>query len=472
MPILILLAFALALPAQAPAAVKSIWGPTTLPGGSSAFPVYRQLGAKDIQLVLNWASVSQTRPADPANPADPAYAWPATIDEALAGARANGMTVSVELTHTAAWANGGKGELYAPDNPRDFAGFAAAASRRYPGVKRWMIWGEPNRPEQFLPIPRNRPDAPRRYALILDAAYAALKKVSARDQVVGGMTFTAGGVLPATWLRYMKLPNGKPPRLDLYGHNPFSTRFPDLAGKPVFGNNRDFDDLDTFSDEVHRAYRNADRRFKRSGPKLWLSEFTIQSDRSSPEFAQFTSRTNQAQWLRAAYRIADRQIPAAGMGWIGLVDSPGPTGTRLGLMTTALERKPAFDAFRNAPSVRHTPTISVAESIASRRLGTRGLGVRVRPKTGGRITIELRRRGRRVLLARTDGAQRAQTVRLRSARRSRGTYQLLVRSPRGVTFGRPLSADRRKSCRGRGGVMSTPSNRGGDGTHAHRDRSQ
>src|SRR4051812_22175634 len=40
------------------------------------------------------------------------------------------------------------------------------------------------------------------------------------------------------------------------------------------------------------------------------------------------------------------------------------------------------------------------------------------------------------------------------------------------TGGSRLSADRRKFCRGREGVMSPALNRGGDGAHADRDRSQ
>ena len=43
------------------------------------------------------------------------------------------------------WANGGHEPHWAPTDPGDFADFAVAASRRYPGVRYWMIWGEPSK---------------------------------------------------------------------------------------------------------------------------------------------------------------------------------------------------------------------------------------------------------------------------------------------------------------------------------------
>ena len=41
----------------------------------------------------------------------------------------------------------------------------------------------------------------------------------------------------------MRLPDGRPPRLDLYGHNPFSIRAPNLANPPSPGQQIDFSDL-------------------------------------------------------------------------------------------------------------------------------------------------------------------------------------------------------------------------------------
>src|SRR4051795_3628333 len=68
--------------------------------------------------------------------------------------------------------------------------FLTAASRRYPSVRRWMIWGEPTRVDRFQPGAGNRPASARAYAPILDAAYVGLKRASRRNIVIGGMTWT------------------------------------------------------------------------------------------------------------------------------------------------------------------------------------------------------------------------------------------------------------------------------------------
>src|SRR4051812_43969094 len=81
---------ALTLPASASAAgLKAIWGPTKMPDGSSAFPVYDDLGVDVFQLQVDWAGVAATRPAVAVNPADPAYRWGSTVDYAIQQAAAH-----------------------------------------------------------------------------------------------------------------------------------------------------------------------------------------------------------------------------------------------------------------------------------------------------------------------------------------------------------------------------------------------
>ena len=248
-----------------------------------------------------------------------------------------------------AWANGDRPPEWAPD-PTSYARFLTAASRRYPGVRRWMIWGETNRAAVFQPLPPNKRTGPRTYARLLAAAYKALKRRSARNVVIGGMTFSFGEVYPARWLRWMRLPNGKPPPLDEYGHNAFTRRRPDLRlrGYAGFPAARDMSDVDTFSGELHRTYARAYPRFRRSGPKLWLSEFTVSSDRPNRAFGFAVSRTQQASWLRAAYGIATRNRWISGLGWFNLLDEPAtvPDGLTTGLMTDDGTRKPAYRAYK------------------------------------------------------------------------------------------------------------------------------
>jgi hypothetical protein len=320
---------------------KLIWGPTHLPDGRSAFPVYDELGVDDFQIQLRWPQVAPSRPASPDDPADPAYRWPADVDYAISQAREHGIEISVLVTHSPPWANGGRGALWAPD-PRDFAQFLTAAARHYPSVHRWMIWGEPNRADRFLPNRANRPIGPRRYAPLLDSAYGALKAASPDNVVIGGDTFTGGEVKPEQFIEWMRLPSGRPPRLDWYGHNPYPFRFPEIRTRPIAGGWRDLSDLDTLADEVDRAYRPLGR-----SPKLWLSEFTVQSDHTSSVFEAFVTKAAQARWLTAGYEAAAAVPAVEGLGWFSLLDQPGgKLASHWGLMTSdGGTRKPAFGAY-------------------------------------------------------------------------------------------------------------------------------
>lgn len=421
-------------PASAAAAERAIWGPVTLPSGGSAFPVYRDLGIDTLQLNLDWASTAPFRPRNPANPLDPAYRWPPEIDGAIAEAAVSGIHLALLVARSPAWANGGRSPIDAP-SPGEFATFVAAASRRYPRVRRWMIWGEPNRDDRFQPNGEGSPAGPRAYAPILDAAYGALKSVSAANVVIGGMTWTGGTVKPAPFLRDMRLPDGRPPRLDWFGHNPFPFRFPDLREVHIEGGWRDMSDMDLFTDEVQRVYG------KRA--KLWLSEFTVLSDKPSREFAESVSRQGQAQWLSASYEVVDALPSVAGLGWLTLVDEQeAPGSSNWGLLTSALARKPSYEAFRLAPAVRFRPGVRLARRVSRRRLARRGLAVAVRPRASGPITAELRtKRGRRVArTTRTGVAGRLRRLRMRLRRRvlRRGRYTVRIRAFRGESVRRTV----------------------------------
>ncbi len=428
----LVLAVALLAAAPAGAAEKALWGPATLPDGSSAFGLYDQLGIDTLQLSMSWADVAAAgRPANPRDPADPAYHWPADVDAATTEAARHGIRISLLVATTPAWANGSRAPIWAPTSAGDYADFLVAAARRYPLVRRWMIWGEPNRADRFQPNQTNSAVGPRAYATLLDAAYGALKSASRHNIVIGANTWTSGTVKPPHFLRWLRLPNGHRPRLDWLGHNPFPFRFPKLADKPLRGGYRDISDLDTLSAEARRA-------FGRRVP-LWLSEYTIQSDRGSRVFATFVSRAAQGRYLSAGFRIADELGPSvAGLGWLTLLDeAPAPESANFGLLTASLQRKPAFTAMARAPSERARPRVRVASSIRRVALRRGGLRVTVTPRARGTIVVELRRAGRTRARTRVAGvAGAAATARLRGRRIARGRYVVTVRAPHGATVRR------------------------------------
>lgn len=317
----------------------------------SQFPIYEDLGVKVFQMSISWASAAPTRPANPRDPGDAAYQWPADVDYAIAEARRHGMQVLLMLISSPPWANGGRSSEYAPTHPTDFAAFARAASRRYPSVRRWMIWGEPSRSANFKPlvpqplgtsITAAQKAAPRRYARLLDAAYGQLKAQRATNVVIGGNTYVTGEIRPGAWMANMKLPNGRPPRLDWYGHNPFGYRNPNLRSPPSKQGLVDFSDLGRFDKLLQRTLgKPLHRRIK-----LWLSEFTIATG-PDREFNFHVSRATQARWITNALKVA-RSLPnVAGLGWIHLYDEPpGPSISNGGLITYDGKRKPGYYAFR------------------------------------------------------------------------------------------------------------------------------
>jgi len=216
-----------------------------------------------------------------------------------------------------------------------------------------MVWGEPSRAANFKPIVPQRIDqpltsrqaaAPQRYARMLDAAYVALKRVRRSNVVIGGNTFTAGDIRPANWVKHMRLPNGRRPRLDVYGHNPFTLRTPDLRNPPGAGETVDFSDLGRFQKLVNHAFGRRGSKSRRV--PLFLSEFSVPTGLDS-EFNFFTTPAKQAQFITKGFGVA-RAIKAYGLGWIHLYDEPQPNdgGILGGLIYADGRRKPGFNAFR------------------------------------------------------------------------------------------------------------------------------
>jgi hypothetical protein len=341
---------------------KAIWGPVRV-DGVSQFPTYRSLGAGIYMTRVNWNEVAASRPEKALDPADPAYAWPAELDDAVQQARRHGIRVAVTVTGAPAWASGKSDPIWAPRKARDFARFVAAASKRYPSVRLWQIWAEPTQTANFQPLihenrdPEQDPSivrpltremkrGPHRYARILDAAYAALKKVNRRNLVIGGNTFTTGDVSVLNWIRNLRLANGRPPRMDLYGHNPFSARRPVFGGPPLGYGFADFTDLPILARWIDR---HLGRRRSNRGAKIFISELLWPTDHSNFEFNFWVSQETAASWLTDALRETRKWKRIYTLAWLALYDDP-PREDGLevnrGLLTRDGQKKPAYRAYK------------------------------------------------------------------------------------------------------------------------------
>ena len=178
------------------------------------------------------------------------------------------------------------------------------------------------------------------------------------------MTLNGGGAVSTPdfvkWLRVGKGKKARPPRMDLWGHNPFEGRFPNIKKKPI-GKFRGLNDVDTLYSEIQRAYGLRPKgkgkkarvsKTKLKVPRLWLSEWTVLSEASPNLFGGFhVTPGQQAAYITAAYRMVRKLKYVKNLGWYQLEDEPsnGHVGAAWGLMTGTGARKPSFDAYAAAP---------------------------------------------------------------------------------------------------------------------------
>ena len=327
---------------------KAIWG-LTEHNGDSLFPKYQDLGVGIFQTQARWDQIAQLgRPEAATDPDDPTYLWPGYLEKAVSEAESHGMEVMIQIIGTPRWANGGRDWIWAPTQPSDFADFATAIARRFPSVNLWMIWGEPNRKPNFRPFTPARPyakkltkaqaRAPRTYSQLLDAAYGALKGVTADNLVIGGNTYVTGGrgtIRPYHWVRYMRLPDGSRPRMDMWGHNPYSYRRPNLKSRPSPRGRVDFSDLG-------RLAKALDRTFPGPPLRLFLSEFGVPT-RWDMDFQFFVSPKTSVKWINSAFRIVRNWDRIYTLGWSVPVDTHrNPQG----LLDSTGNPKPGYAAFK------------------------------------------------------------------------------------------------------------------------------
>src|SRR4051794_8947127 len=278
---------------------KAIWGPVEI-DSQSQFPVYKELGAGIYQTTLDWSTVASLEPLDAKDVEDPSYEWPDEIDTAIAEAKSAGIAVALTVTGAPDWANGGKSPETGPTKAADFATFLGVAAKRYPTVHLWSIWDGPYK------------GGAGKYAQLLDGAYAKLKSASKSNKVIGGQSTAATA---AKWISKLKLPNGKAPRMDFYGHNPSATKAPTTAS------------LKTLEAKVGKLGK---------GVKLYLSPVKLT-----------LSPTKQAAWIKAALKATKADKNVYTFGYQGLIDDSNVPLTYHGLLDVNGEKKAAFTAFKN-----------------------------------------------------------------------------------------------------------------------------
>jgi len=329
-----------------------------------------QLGTKLVRHMLSWRDIAPTRPQHPALPSDPAYRWTAT-DRVLGALHAHGTTVLVTFYRVPSWANGGRGSSVVPSDKHALADFAVAVARRYPWLRLWEVWNEPNL-RTFL-----NPNSPRLYVeRMLNPTYRALHALSPSNRVAGGATAplsTTTGLSPVTFMRGMRLAHAQ---LDAYSHHPY----PVTRGEGPFGFARGvcryckgvltLANLPALVEEVRRDF----------GPKrIWLTESGWQTN---PPDRAGVSPALQARYVAESALRARRAPLVDILIHFGLQDESRTNGWQSGLMWASGRAKPSFVSFM----------LPIAE--AARRGRRTNIWGQVRPGAGRRrYLLETLKRG-------------------------------------------------------------------------------
>jgi hypothetical protein len=293
------------------------------------FDSTRSARANIVRISGEWARIAPAkRPSGfrAADPNDPHYRW-AALDGAVQSARDRGITPLITLWRAPRWAEGPKRPKSAPPGswrPKsgEFAKFARAAAKRYPSVHRWQIWNEANLTTYLAPQyakrdGKRRLESPGRFRALLNAAYAAIKKVDRRAFVVAGGTSPYGDpqpggrrTPPALFVRELLCLKGRsleprrcrhPAHLDALAHHPYSVGSPQ---RKAF--NRDdvaIPDLYKLKRPLRKAERTG-RVLPRRHKRLWVTEVSWDS---SPPDPDGVPEKRHARWLAESFRLLWKQ---------------------------------------------------------------------------------------------------------------------------------------------------------------------
>ncbi|HZQ65234.1 MAG TPA: cellulase family glycosylhydrolase [Gaiellaceae bacterium] len=320
---------------------------------AQVFDLAQQSNAGILRTTVYWSQIAQTRPARATNPFDSAYHFD-DLDEFVRNAGQHGMEVMLTIWGTPAWANGGKGQNYAPTSMSSLQNFARAVASRYSGryqglpfVRYFTVWNESNLGLFLSPQydAKGKPVAPRTYARMFRAAYAGIKAGNPRALVGIGETSARGrdrflgrkGTQETESPgRFAELLSQQRPRLkfDAWSQHPYPT---DLRQKPlqkVRWPNVTLSQLDNFGHKL-------DKWFGRNGIPIWITEYGYQT---RPENPKGVSYATQAAYARQVLNIAAANPRVKMFIWFILRDDP-TSAWKSGLVKRDGPKKPAFGSF-------------------------------------------------------------------------------------------------------------------------------
>ena len=315
----------------------------------------QQAQAGIARTTVYWSRIAERRPANAANPFDPAYRFD-DLDEFVRNAGLHGMEVMLTIWGTPSWANGGKGQNYAPTNMRDLGNFARAVASRYSGrfngypfVRYYSVWNESNLGQFLSPqySAKGKPVAPAIYARMFRAAYGGLKAGNSKSLVAAGETSARGRdrVLGRKGTqetespgKFAELLSKQKPliKFDAWSHHPYPTS---INGKPL--SNVRWPNV-TLA-QMPRFEKSVSRWFKHKNLQFWITEY---GHETKPEEPKGVTYAQQAAYVRQALQIVADDPKVAIFIWFIVRDDP-TSAWQSGLVQRNGTKKPSFSTFTN-----------------------------------------------------------------------------------------------------------------------------
>ena len=339
------------------------------------------LGVKVVRFTLNWNPIAPGEARRAGRSGGCLYDW-SKVDPVLMGLRARAITVLLQLNGVPTWANGGRPSNYAPTSATTFRDFATAAAQRYPWVKRWLVWNEPNQARWL------RPTSASIYTTrLLNPAYLAIHRVSPACRSRAAVPLrrgSSGGVSPVAWLAGMRAAHA---RLDAYAHNPYP--LDPKRETPYRGGCTNCATITMAT--LNKLVGLVARSFPRA--RIWLTEYGYQTN--PPDRLLGVSPALQARYVGegayAAYRTARVDLLIHFL----VRDEPNLARFQSGLLTLAGKAKPALPRptsclwRRSHVRARRHVALGTAASARRRRLPhvierRLGRGLAHRPQPCGR----------------------------------------------------------------------------------------
>jgi hypothetical protein len=277
----------------------------------------QRMGFDVVRVTIDWSQTERS-PGD--------YDW-RRADRLLGALHRHDLSPVVTLWGTPDWASSTGSPTAAPTSGTTFNRFARDIATRYPYVRYWLIWNEPNKLQWMRPV------SPSLYVTrLLNPGYAGIKSANPSAKVGGGVTAPRGGkggMTPVDFIHGMARARA---HLDAYAHNPY----PVYPGDTPYTGGCTCKVITMAS--LERLLSNVGRAFPRA--RIWLTEYAYQT-KPDPFGISFAL---QAKYIGEAARRVYTAPKVDMLIHYLFRDEPDLARWQSGLETVKGKAKPALDA--------------------------------------------------------------------------------------------------------------------------------